>query len=205
MSELNVVILDYGSGNVASVLSMMQRLTDKVHVSNKITDIECASHFILPGVGSYSEAMKKVQASLPFDLLEQRVLKEEIPFLGICVGMQLLFSGSEEFGFHKGFNWIPGSVIKIKGGRGLPVPHIGWNALNNNLDNGYIEQGSDMYFVHSYKAVPEDRNCILSTVQYGEEICALVQSGNILGAQFHPEKSQAGGIKLLSQFLGRAC
>lgn len=205
MSELNVVILDYGSGNVASVLSMIRRLTDNVHVSNNITDIECASHFILPGVGSYCEAMKKVKSSLPFDLLQQRVLEEKIPFLGICVGMQLLFSKSEEFGCHKGFNWIAGAVVKIKGGEGLPVPHMGWNALNNNLDNDYVEQGSDMYFVHSYKAVPEDRGCILSTVQYGEEICALVKSDNILGSQFHPEKSQGGGMKLLSQFLGDAC
>lgn len=205
MSELNVVILDYGSGNVASVLSMMKRLTPNVHVSNKVVDINRASHFILPGVGSYCEAMKKVKSSLPFNLLQQRVLVENIPFLGICVGMQLLFSKSEEFGCHSGFNWISGSVVKIKGGNGLPVPHIGWNSLKNNVDNDYVEQGIDMYFVHSYKAIPDDRGCILSTVQYGEEICALVKSDNILGAQFHPEKSQRGGMKLLSQFLGGVC
>ncbi|NVK37113.1 MAG: imidazole glycerol phosphate synthase subunit HisH [Gammaproteobacteria bacterium] len=200
MNELNVVILDYGSGNVASVYSMVKRITQNVKVSNEQADIEQATHFILPGVGSFSEAARKVNEVLPFSVLEDRVLNQGVPFLGICVGMQLLFTSSEEFGLSKGFNWIEGEVVKISQ-TGLPIPHIGWNNIINKQENSFIEDDMDMYFVHSYRAQPKDESNVFSIVEYGEEICAFVGKGNIFGTQFHPEKSQMGGKKLISKFL----
>ena len=200
VTDQNTVILDYGSGNVASVFSMVSRITDKVKVSNDISDIQQASHFILPGVGSFGDAVRKVKAALPFGILEDRVLNERIPFLGICVGMQLLFTQSEEFGSSSGFNWIEGDVVKICD-TGLPIPHIGWNDLKNKRENNFVGDGVDMYFVHSFKAVPKDTNTIISVVDYGEEICAFVARDNIYGVQFHPEKSQSGGKRLITNFL----
>lgn len=200
MNDLNVVILDYGSGNVASVYAMVNRITSNVKVSNERNDIENATHFILPGVGSFSEAARKVKEALPFGVIEDRVLNHGVPFLGICVGMQLLFSSSEEFGITEGFNWIEGEVNKISQ-KGLPIPHIGWNNVVNKKDNPFIEDGMDVYFVHSYRAQPKDEGTILSVVEYGEEICAFVGKDNIYGTQFHPEKSQMVGKNLISKFL----
>lgn len=200
MGDRNVIILDYGSGNVASVFNMVRRITDKVKVSNEIEDINQASHYILPGVGAFGSAAQRIKDVIPFDRLQERVLDEKVPFLGICVGMQLLFDSSEEFGFHQGFGWIKGQVRRISGEQ-LPVPHIGWNSLKTSTKNHYVDDGVDMYFVHSYKAIPDDTSTMLATVAYGEAICALVKSDNIMGAQFHPEKSQLGGRKLFEAFL----
>ena len=200
MDNINVIILNYGSGNVASVFSMVNRITNKVKISNEVKDIKQASHFILPGVGSFGDSVRKVKEKLPFDLLEDRILKEKIPFLGICVGMQMLFTKSEEFGQSYGFNWIEGDVVKINK-TGLPIPHVGWNDLTNSQDNNFVESGVDMYFIHSYKVMPKDIKNIISYVNYGEEICAIVRKDNIFGVQFHPEKSQLGGKKLIRNFL----
>ncbi len=197
--NISVVILDYGSGNVSSVYHMLKRMIDNVIISRKSSDIDKASHLILPGVGAFSESMDKIKNRLPLDIIEKKVLNEGIPFLGICVGMQVLFDKGSEFGCYDGLGWISGEVEKISN-HGLPIPHIGWNNICS-VNNDLIENNSDMYFVHSYRAIPSDEGIVIGRVNYGENLCAAIKHKNILGVQFHPEKSQSKGMDLIAKFL----
>lgn len=197
-----VCILDYGSGNVKSVNNLVSFLGYDVTVSNEVCDIQTATHLILPGVGSFGAAMKKIKFNISVDDLEIEVLRKNKPFLGICVGMQVLVDKGYEHGEHDGLGWVPGSVEKIKVDNS-PLPHIGWNDVilkkESVLFRG-LNDFKDFYFVHSY-AVEINSQYVLSETQYENNFCSSFQKNNIYGVQFHPEKSQKAGQKLIQNFL----
>lgn len=202
-SEKNVCILDYGSGNVRSVFNLVSALNPNVVISNQASDLAKATHFILPGVGSFGSAMEKIKARIPLEELKREVFEKKKPFLGICVGMQVLADRGTEFGSHEGLGWISGDVEKIQ--TTLPLPHIGWNNLETVYPSPLVSglsTGSDFYFVHSYIFKPRSRENILATCQYGESFTCIIQKENVYGVQFHPEKSQHAGKLLITNFLG---
>jgi glutamine amidotransferase len=199
----NVCILDYGSGNVKSVFNLFSTVADHVVVSNQSEKILGASHIVLPGVGAFGTAMRKIRDTLPMESLEQVVLVEKRPFLGICVGMQVMASRGMEFGEHAGLGWIAGSVEKLDA-KGLPLPHVGWNNLTCKQESPLLAglgDDPDFYFVHSFAFHAENPQQVLATTEYGEVFCSVIQRDNLYGVQFHPEKSQRAGIKLVKNFL----
>jgi len=211
---MDVVIIDYGSGNLRSAARAFERaardngLDARVRVSASPRDVDAASHIVLPGVGAFADCMAGLKA-LP-DMVEtlERVVREKgRPFLGICVGMQLLASKSLEHGTHDGLGWFPGEVRRIEGeAKGLKVPHMGWNELvvqdaAHPLLAG-IGPGAHAYFVHSYHFVPRDPALVRASTDYGGPVAAMLARDNIAGTQFHPEKSQDAGLRLIANFLG---
>ena len=196
-----ICILDYGSGNVASVFNMINFLGYECKITNDIDYLEKSSHIILPGVGSYSTAMKKIKEKISFYDLEKQVLVNKKPFLGICVGMQILSTKGYEFEICEGFNWISGIVKKIENKK---LPHIGWNDIKVKNDSVLLKNldlEQNFYFVNSYHFVPEKTDHIVSISNYGQKFCSIIQKDNIFGVQFHPEKSQKAGQILIKNFL----
>lgn len=203
MDDKRVCILDYGSGNVKSVFNMIHTLSNNVFISNEKEAIESSTHIILPGVGAFGASMEKIKKNVPLDVLEDAVVNKQKPFLGICVGMQILADKSFEFGEHDGLGWIPGEVRKLDSHE-YPLPHIGWNNITAKQQSTILRKSDveqDFYFVHSFTFIPEDTSCVIATANYGEDFSAIVGAGNIFGVQFHPEKSQKAGIILLENFL----
>lgn len=211
-----VALIDYGSGNLRSAEKALARAATESGTGHEIvvtsdpSRVAMAERIVLPGVGAFADCMRGV-SSIPgmVNALEEKVLNEGVPFLGICVGMQLLADVGREHGDHKGLGWIPGEVVRIdprSSGeqQALKVPHMGWNALSarqpHALTNGMAD-GSDVYFVHSYCIRPKKPKHVLATTEYGGAIVALVGRDNIAGTQFHPEKSQAVGLAFLERFL----
>lgn len=201
-----IAIIDYGVGNLFSI----SRSFEYIGLENVITDdkkvIDSASHIVLPGVGAFGDAVKKLEATGLIPTLDACVKKGK-PLLGVCLGMQLLFEKSYEYGTHTGLGYLKGEICPMEpdlkaGGYDLKVPHMGWNALKLKKESALIKNTSDgehMYFVHSYYA----KNCedsIIATAEYGIEVPAVVGSGNVFGCQFHPEKSGACGLKILKAF-----
>jgi glutamine amidotransferase len=174
-----------------------------VEVSNDENIIRESTHIILPGVGSFGAAMEKISKKIPVDELKRQVIDRKKPFLGICVGMQVLADKGYEFGEHQGFGWIPGVVDKLDGA-GLPVPHIGWNDMRIQRSSQLLASfgaGQDFYFVHSFIFKPQNTDHILANTEYGQEFCSVVNRENIYGVQFHPEKSQKAGKRIINNFL----
>ena len=199
----SVCILNYGSGNVKSVFNLFKSITDNVVVSNNPVEISKSSHIVLPGVGAFGSAMRKIQDTLPMKVLEQSILIEKKPFLGICVGMQVMADRGIEFGEYAGLGWIMGSVEKLDS-KNFPLPHIGWNNITCKQTSPLLtglENEPDFYFVHSFAFHAKKPQHVLATTYYGEEFCSIIQQENIYGVQFHPEKSQRAGIKLAKNFL----
>lgn len=199
----SVCILDYGSGNVKSVFNLFSAIAKHVVISNDPVEIKQATHIILPGVGAFGAAMRKIHEKIPVDILKQVVMIEKKPFMGICVGMQVLATHGMEFGECPGLGWIGGVVEKINS-KNLPLPHIGWNNISSKQDSPLLNglgDDADFYFVHSYAFRPDNEQYRLATTSYGEEFCSVIQRENIYGVQFHPEKSQRTGIKLAKNFL----
>jgi glutamine amidotransferase len=203
-------LIDYGSGNLASAAKALARAANGKSEIVTTADpqvVKDAERIVLPGVGAFADCMKGL-SSVPgmVEALREKVLKDGAPFLGICVGMQLLATVGVEFGRHAGLGWIAGEVVKIApSDPDLKIPHMGWNELKiltkHPLLKG-IENGAHAYFVHSFElkpALPED---LIATTDYGGPLTAMVGNENIAGTQFHPEKSQATGIKLLENFIG---
>ena len=199
-----IAIVDYGVGNLFSLRSSLAMIGAEAVVTGSADAIRAADHIVLPGVGAFADAAKKLR-----DTGLDRVVVEEAgrgtPILGICLGMQLLFERSYEFGCHEGLALLPGEVVAMAPviGPGLKVPHIGWNALRMTRPEhplfNYIKPGDFVYFVHSYYAA----NCgdaLLATAEYGAELTAAVGRGNVLGCQFHPEKSGPVGLSILRAF-----
>ena len=201
--EIYICILDYGSGNVKSVFNVLNYMNYEAVISNDIDKIKNSSHIILPGVGSFGAAMKKVRSNIPIDVLEKEVLINKKPILGICVGMQLFASKGFENGIHDGLGWIKGSVEKLKSCN-LSLPHIGWQNIEVNNNNSKILMhisDPDFYFLHSYAFKTDNKKNIVARSFYGEKFCSIIKQKNILGTQFHPEKSQQAGMQLIKNFL----
>jgi len=198
-----IAIIDYGSGNLHSAHKAVVKVAGdaKVVVTKKADDIANATHIILPGVGAFGDCIANLKASNLIDILEQKVLHNNTPFLGICVGMQLLSDEGHENGKHKGLGWIPGKVVKLADADNIKIPHMGWNDITIIQPNQLTDTNKDFYFVHSYKLVCNDKSNILATTNYGQEITAIVNKNNIYGVQFHPEKSQDAGLELLQNFI----
>lgn len=199
----NICILDYGSGNVRSVYNLFTTVTSDVVVSNDAAAIRRATHLVLPGVGAFGAAMQKIADRVPLDLLQHEVIARGKPFLGICVGMQVLAQKGFEFGEYDGLSWIDGHVDALQTNE-LPVPHIGWNSIEvaraNQLLDG-LGADPDFYFLHSFVMRPVDPSVVAASTVYGERFCCVIQRDNIFGVQFHPEKSQKAGSRLVRNFL----
>ena len=198
-----ICILNYGSGNVRSVYNVLKFLGYNATISNNKADIQNASHLILPGVGAFNSSMKKILDTIPMDILEDQVIKNGKPFLGICVGMQVLADSGDEGGESQGLGWVSGVVKKIETDQ-APLPHIGWNNIkvtqDTELFNG-LKKVNDFYFVHSYAFCKIKEENILAKVDYESSIAAAINKDNIYGVQFHPEKSQRAGQLILKNFL----
>ncbi len=193
-----IAIVDYGMGNIASVKTAFEKLGYEVVVTDDIDTLSAATHIILPGVGSFHAAVEEINTRhLKEDL--QKLAKEK-PFLGICLGMQLLFDKGFENGIADGLGLIPGEVNVIK--TEYILPHIGWNELNIEHNHTVFDmfQNKHVYFVHSFQALTE-KKYVVATANYGTEVPAIVRNGHIFGMQFHPEKSGEIGVKLLQAFL----
>ena len=210
---MSVVIIDYGSGNLRSAAKAFEHavaaagLDLTVDVTARADDVDRASHVVLPGVGAFADCKRGLEA-LPgmVDALERAVVQQARPFLGICVGMQLLATTGREHGEHAGLGWIPGEVVALEpADPSLKIPHMGWNELSlkgpgHPVFEG-IAAGSHAYFVHSYGYACADPAHVLATVEYGGAVTAVVGRDNMVGTQFHPEKSQATGLRLITNFL----
>ncbi len=201
MPNIDVLVIDYGVGNVTSVTNALERLGYRYAVSSDPTAIAQAPRFVLPGVGAFAEAMKNLQSRGLVEHLRREVLDNKKPLLGICLGMQVLAESSNEGGEHKGLGFIPGRVTKIEGS--VRVPHVGWEALEVGTKEplfARVPEGAEFYFDHSYhfETAPE---FVAATAPYGTGIVAAVQSNHIYGVQFHPEKSHLSGLRLIKGFM----
>ena len=209
-----LTIIDYGCGNIRSVYNAFNLISKKkklkIVISSNKSDIERSSHLVLPGVGSYETCINGLRNSNLIDSILKKVNIEKKPFLGICVGMQMLASKGFENGEFLGLNWIKGNVKKIKKSHELlKIPHMGWNNLLIKKENSFIKKLKEKidkpsisaYFVHSYNFETEDSKDKIMTTNYGQEITAMVSKENIIGVQFHPEKSHKFGIKFLETFI----
>lgn len=198
-----IVIIDYGVGNLFSLRSSFRKIGVEVQISSDPLVIASADKLILPGVGAFGDAIEKLRASGLDKLIRCRA-KAGVPILGICLGMQLLFEKSYEFGEHQGLGLLKGSVVPMVGTipQQLKIPHIGWNALHFCKKSKllrYIKENSCVYFVHSFYAT-DCTACVVATAEYGKELTAAVQQGNVMGCQFHPEKSGQVGLEILRAF-----
>ncbi|MEX0627663.1 MAG: imidazole glycerol phosphate synthase subunit HisH [Cucumibacter sp.] len=211
----SLVIIDYGSGNLKSAAKAFERaaatLADppRILVSSDPGHVTRAERLVLPGVGAFGDCRAGLYA-VPgmVEALTEMVTKKAVPFFGICVGMQLMATAGLEKGTHFGFNWIPGTVRRISpGDPDLKIPHMGWNTIDLVRPHPVFDgiatgpKGLNAYFVHSYHFVPDHEADLLATADYGGKIFAAVARANMVGTQFHPEKSQALGLKMIENFL----
>lgn len=199
-----IAILDYDMGNLRSVQKAFEHLGVHAYVTRKPDLIAEADKLVVPGVGAFRDCMENLKH---YKLIEP--IREHIeagkPYLGVCLGMQVLMTESEEFGLTPGLNIIPGKVVRFAESEELKVPHMGWNqikkasGLKNSIFQNIPDQ-SHVYFVHSYYVVPKDKKVITTTTNYGIDFCSSLQKDNIFAVQFHPEKSQEIGLKILENF-----
>ena len=196
-------IIDYDAGNIKSVENALRFLGHDVVVTSDPGTILRADHVILPGVGAFGDAMQRIRG-LELEDTIQEVVRRGTPFLGICLGLQLFFEESEESPGVRGLGLLPGKIRRIPDGDGRKVPQIGWNDLSypatGRLFEG-LDEGIYVYFVHSYYLRAEDPSIVTARTEYGVNIDASVESGNVFACQFHPEKSESVGMKILDNFL----
>jgi glutamine amidotransferase len=204
-----IAILDYGMGNLRSVHKALEKMGFQAVITQDPTELRNAAGLVVPGVGAYGKAMENLrQLRLVKPISE--FIESGKPFLGICLGLQLLFSGSEEFGFQKGLSLLKGRVVRFpfspageSSKNSLKVPHMGWNAVHIQKRSFALDGIADeayFYFVHSYYPIPEEQEMVATTTDYGGEFVSSVSLGNLFACQFHPEKSQSLGLKILKNF-----
>lgn len=198
-----IAIIDYDAGNVKSVEKALQFLGEEVIITRDREQILSADRVVLPGVGAFGDAMEKLHS---YNLVEviKEVVANKTPFIGICLGLQLLFESSEESPGVAGLGILPGKIVRIPEKGGLKVPHIGWNSLKypnkGRLYKG-IEEDSYVYFVHSYYLQAQDPSIVVAQTEYGVDIQASVEKDNVFACQFHPEKSSSVGMTILKNFI----
>ncbi len=200
----NIAIIDYGVGNTHSVKEAIECLNYDVIISNDPAKLDKADALILPGVGAFKTAMSNLKKRDLIVPLNEMVLEQKKPLLGICLGMQLFADESEENGIHQGLGWISGSVKRIEDCLNLRVPHVGWNDIEVTNESPLfdrLQNRKNFYFDHSYHFICFDDKTVSAKVNYGKGLVAAVKKNNIHGVQFHPEKSQITGLRLLKGFL----
>ena len=200
MSE--IAIIDYGMGNLRSVQKGLERVGCKAQVTREPQQIVSARGVVLPGVGAFSACMENLRR---FGLVEaiREVVLQRKPFLGICLGFQLLFTESEEFGPQKGLDLFPGKVVGFRPQNGLKVPHMGWNRIVKKKESPFLQgitDGDYLYFVHSYYVTPADVSVVATTTTYGTSFVSSIATDHLFACQFHPEKSQKIGLRILDNF-----
>lgn len=200
-----IVIIDYGLGNIKSIYDAFSKFNDKIVISKNVRTIKSSSSIILPGVGSFAKAMQLIK-KLNLEKTIINHVKNNKPLLGICLGMQLLFENSEEFGLNNGLSLIPGSVKKLKNSDFEKLPNIGWRKLNKKKINSNflnsINKFDEFYFLHSFYCIPKKKNHTLAETNFGKsKFTSVVNYKNIYGCQFHPEKSGKSGLKIIQNFI----
>jgi glutamine amidotransferase len=201
----DTIIIDYGMGNLRSVQKAFERIGESARISSDVSEIAQAERLVLPGVGAFRDAIAAIRRADLTNVIRDHIL-EDRPFLGICLGLQMLFDVSFEDGQHEGLGVIPGVVQRFQLPPEFKIPHMGWNQLDVTYqpNHGLLQNlGSApwFYFVHSYHVVPSDRSWIAAETDYGVPFVSAVARGNVMATQFHPEKSQANGMALLKNFL----
>jgi imidazole glycerol-phosphate synthase subunit HisH len=205
MASDKIVIIDYGMGNLGSIFNMFKHIGVESSISESVQDIENADKLVLSGVGAFDSGMKNISDLGLLSLLNDMVLKDKKPILGICLGMQLFAIKSEE-GTSAGLGWINADIVKFNfdnESANLKIPHMGWNLANVHGDSALFRdtiEESRYYFVHSYHLVCEEEENVICTTNYGYEFPSAIEKENIFGVQFHPEKSHRFGMKLLKNF-----
>ena len=198
-----IAIIDYDAGNLRSVEKALEVLGSRAVITTNRDEILGADRVILPGVGAFGDAMEKLHQYELVDTIRQAVAFGE-PFLGVCLGLQLLFESSEESPGVEGLSVLPGKILRIPDHPGLKIPHMGWNSLSvtpgARLFRG-IENGAYVYFVHSYYCKADDESIVAATTEYSTHIHAAVERGNVFACQFHPEKSGSVGLQILKNFI----
>lgn len=195
-------IIDYGMGNLRSVQKAFEKLGVEATVCTKASEVAAATKLVLPGVGAFRDAIDHLKRQEMVEPIREHIAAER-PFLGICLGQQLLFDISYEDGEFEGLGVVPGKVIRFKDQPDLKIPHMGWNSLQTASESPLmagIPENSHVYFVHSYYVVPDDNSVVATTTEHGTEFCSSLVRGNLFATQFHPEKSQSVGLRLLKNF-----
>ena len=198
-----IAIVDYGMGNLRSVQKGFERVGYDAVVTRDLGQIQSARGVVLPGVGAFNACMQNLGRFGLIEPIREIVRRNQKPFLGICLGFQLLFSESEEFGKQKGLDLFSGKVVGFRANENLKVPHMGWNRLDKKNDSPFLEgisSGDYVYFVHSFYVVPDDRSIVATSTDYGEQFVSSIATERLFACQFHPEKSQELGLRILANF-----
>ncbi|MCS7215550.1 MAG: imidazole glycerol phosphate synthase subunit HisH [Thermodesulfovibrio sp.] len=198
-----IAIVDYGMGNIKSVSKAIQAVGGQVNITQNPEEIRKSKAIVLPGVGAFRDCMENLKNIGILEIVKEEIIRGK-PYLGICLGMQILFTQSEEFGLCNGLNIINGRVVRFNLSSEYKIPHMGWNTVKFRKKNKILSEIPDnayFYFVHSYHVVPEEDKFIAGVTEYGIKFTSMMIYENIFATQFHPEKSQKMGLKLLSNFI----
>jgi imidazole glycerol-phosphate synthase subunit HisH len=198
----SIAIIDYGMGNLRSVQKGFERVGFEAQITTDPAQVAAADKIVLPGVGAFEDAMHELREKNLVEVILESIEADK-PFLGICLGLQLLFERSFENGDHRGLGVIPGEVVKFELPREYSIPHMGWNQLKIRRKAPILEgigEGSQVYFVHSYYVAPSEKSVIATETDYGPDFCSMIWRDRLFATQFHPEKSQAVGLKMLKNF-----